>query len=199
MMNQRDNGYEGRIKLEKLPNTRDLGGIKTIDGKKILPRRLIRSGTLYEATGEDIRILSHQCRLGTVIDFRTETEQRQKPDPKMPGIYNISNPILDEKTVGITFEEEEAEAEEGERDAIKSILLHASSLGGKPETYVDRLYEDLVLNHHASDSYSRFFYWKLITELCCGTVRQVRTGWEWERLCCFLLLVLRRKPLYVIL
>jgi protein-tyrosine phosphatase len=156
-MNKKNTGFVGRIKLEKLHNTRDLGGLKTQDGKTILPNRLIRSGTLYEATGEDIRILSDHCGLGTVIDFRTATERKQKPDPDMPGVRNIFNPILDEKTVGITFEEEEQEAEEGEPDAIRSILLHASSLGGKPETYVDRLYEDLVLNDHAAGSYSRFF------------------------------------------
>lgn len=156
-MNERDTGFIGRIELEKLHNTRDLGGFKTQDGRKILQNRLIRSGTLYEATGDDIRILSDECGLGTIIDFRTATERMQKPDPDMPGVCNIFNPILDEKTVGITFEEEEQEAEEGERDALKSIILHASSLDGKPQLYVDRLYEDLVLNDHAAASYSRFF------------------------------------------
>ena len=53
-----DSGYsatdvykrQGRIPLEGLPNTRDLGGIHTMDGKQIVPARLIRSGALYEAT-----------------------------------------------------------------------------------------------------------------------------------------------------
>lgn len=154
----KENNCIGQIILEGLPNTRDLGGYRTMDGKWILPRRLIRSGTLYEATKRDIQILEDQCSLGMVIDFRTATERRQKPDPVMRGIDNIFNPILDEKTVGITFEDEEKQAEEEKKeDAVKGILLHASSLGGKPENYVDRLYEDLVLNEHAAEYYGRFF------------------------------------------
>ncbi|MEY8356347.1 tyrosine-protein phosphatase [Lachnospiraceae bacterium 54-53] len=154
----KENSCIGRIELEGLHNTRDLGGFTTMDGRRILPKRLIRSGTLYEATPKDIRILVEHCRLGTVIDFRTATERRQKPDPEIPGTKNIFNPILDEKTVGITFEDEEEQAEEGrQEDAVQGILLHASSLGGKPENYVDKLYEDLVLNDHAAESYGRFF------------------------------------------
>ena len=37
-----------RIPLERLYNTRDLGGIKTLDGQRIRPHRLIRSGQLSE-------------------------------------------------------------------------------------------------------------------------------------------------------
>ena len=53
--------YTGRIPLEGLPNTRDLGGIHTMDGKQIVPARLIRSGALYEATPADI------TRLGSAV------------------------------------------------------------------------------------------------------------------------------------
>nr|WP_024838307.1 tyrosine-protein phosphatase [Clostridium sp. 12(A)] len=147
------NSY-GRIRLEKLPNTRDLGGIRTIDKRSILPRRLIRSGTLFEATTGDIQILSEECRVGTVIDFRTETERKQKPDPEIPGILNIFNPILDEKTVGITMEEEEAKEK---KELFSGIIDHAASLGGKPESYITKLYEDLVLSDSAAKQYGRFF------------------------------------------
>lgn len=39
-----------RIPLEGLHNTRDLGGFETADGRKIRPRRLIRSGQLSGMT-----------------------------------------------------------------------------------------------------------------------------------------------------
>lgn len=148
--NETNNDCIGRIVLEGLPNTRDLGGYRTMDGRRILPRKLIRSGALYEATKKDIQILEKQCCLGMVIDFRTQTERCQKPDPDIEGIDNIFNPILDEKTVGITFEEEG-------KTPLDGLILHASSLGGKPETYVDKLYEDLVLHDHAANYYGRFF------------------------------------------
>ena len=46
-----------RIPLERLYNTRDLGGIKTLDGQRIRPHRLIRSGQLSGMTEKDARVL----------------------------------------------------------------------------------------------------------------------------------------------
>lgn len=153
--NSNKNQCIGRIVLSRLTNTRDLGGYYTMDGRKILPKRLLRSGALFEAPEEDLKILTDQCRLGTVIDFRTGEERRQKPDPEIPGVVNIFNPILDEKTVGITFEEKETQ-KKGD-NAIRGIQEHAASMGGNPRLYVDQLYEDLALNSHAARSYRRFF------------------------------------------
>ena len=91
-VNRTANHCTGRIPLEGLPNTRDLGGIRTMEGKKILPARLIRSGALYEATPADLERLVGEWRLGTVVDFRTAVERSQKPDPDMDGVTNIFNP-----------------------------------------------------------------------------------------------------------
>lgn len=149
-----DNGGKGRIPLRGLANTRDLGGIRTMDGREILPGRLIRSGALFDAEPEDLEILTGEYRLGTVVDFRTSVERRQKPDPEMEGVVNIFNPILKEETVGITFGDEE---DGGEKDAMEGMFEHAASLGGNPRAYIDQLYEDLVTDEHAVTYYGRFF------------------------------------------
>lgn len=70
-----------RIPLESLPNTRDLGGIRTADGRSIRLRRLLRSGALAGISDADREKLLKEYNLKTVIDFRTDTEREEKPDP----------------------------------------------------------------------------------------------------------------------
>ena len=43
-----------RIEFETLNNTRDLGGMRTEDGRTIVSGKLIRSGHLYGASVNDI-------------------------------------------------------------------------------------------------------------------------------------------------
>jgi protein-tyrosine phosphatase len=54
------------MKLKKLFNTRDLGGMPTADGKKIKSKKLIRSGKLYKIPDETQQALKN-IGLTTVI------------------------------------------------------------------------------------------------------------------------------------
>lgn len=56
--------------FEGLPNTRDLGGIPTQDGRRIKPGKLLRSGALDRATAADLDILANRLKVRTVIDLR---------------------------------------------------------------------------------------------------------------------------------
>ena len=47
----------GRIVLEGLPNTRDVGGLPTDDGRYVKHARLLRSGALDHATARDLEVL----------------------------------------------------------------------------------------------------------------------------------------------
>ncbi len=94
-----------RLCMEKLNNTRDLGGMPTKDGRHILPNKLLRSGELHQATPGDLEILrDHQ--LVEIIDLRTGEERAERPDPVIPGVQNLHLPILKDAACGISHEEE---------------------------------------------------------------------------------------------
>ena len=67
------------IELENISNARDLGGMLAADGKKIKPKRLIRSSALHNASDNDISTLQDKYNLAHVVDFRTEDERCEKP------------------------------------------------------------------------------------------------------------------------
>lgn len=153
-----------RIKLEKLLNTRDLAGYRTTDGKIIRPKGLIRSGALAGMSEKDKETLYGEYGVRTVIDLRTGMEAAEKPDPEIPGVKNLFHPILDEETAGFTHENEDGEG----LDMLGGFLKHAQSLNGHPEIYINKLYENLVLNEQAVKRYGDFL--NLVLEAVPGAV-----------------------------
>lgn len=83
------------IELECLPNTRDLGGMITKDGRTIRSGMLLRSGHLNKASDSDMEFLS--SLVDVVIDFRTTSEKTRQPDRLSDGMKYLELPILDEK------------------------------------------------------------------------------------------------------
>lgn len=92
------------ITFEKLTNIRDLGGMTGADGRRIRPGKLFRGGNLNGASEADIEKLSGM--LDIVVDFRTEGEILEKPDPEIPGVYNWHLPVMETLTEGVTREKE---------------------------------------------------------------------------------------------
>ena len=82
-----------------IQNMRDLGGIRTVDGRTIRPGMLIRSGQLVQAREEDLHGVS------AVIDLRTPGEQREMPD-QVCGREFLSLPLFDDAMAGISHEQE---------------------------------------------------------------------------------------------
>ena len=140
----------GRIPAMHLSNTRDLGGLKTIDGRRILPCHLLRSGKLYQLCPEDISLLTDQYHLQTVIDLRTKKEQLNEPDTQISGVHIISNPILEDNWLGIS------------RD--KNLLDMLLDFDGDAEMYMEKCYRELVLNDHTQHHYSMFIHYILEQE-----------------------------------
>lgn len=144
------NRFSQIIPLSGSCNTRDLGGLPGKDGKTIRHNCLLRSGALAGLTQEDKRVLTEDYGLRLIIDFRTGLEREQKPDPEMDGVRQVHNPILSEAAVGFTRESAEA------ADPMESFFRHASGLLDHPETYVEKLYRNLVQSDTACRQYGCF-------------------------------------------
>jgi protein-tyrosine phosphatase len=82
-----------QLHLEKVQNTRDLGGIETQDGHYIKPHRLYRSGNPASASQEDIEKLK-SLHLDVVLDFRAASEKKPAEQSFAAQFPWQSDPIL---------------------------------------------------------------------------------------------------------
>lgn len=81
------------LDFEKIENVRDLGGMLRLDGTRIRPGVLYRTGKLEHATDADIARLT-ELGIRYVIDFRDAGEIATAPDRAIPGAEYHSIPAL---------------------------------------------------------------------------------------------------------
>lgn len=81
--------------LAGVRNFRDVGGLPTVDGRRIRAGRLYRSGHLAHATEADAAFLSG-LGLHTIFDFRNAADQKLEGlDVELPGVRNVNLPLTD--------------------------------------------------------------------------------------------------------
>lgn len=132
----------GRLPLQNLWNTRDLGAIITEEERHILPRRLLRSGDLYHLSLADQKALCEEYRLTKVIDLRTEAEAKERPDTILPGVEYYRIPVLDEPRPGITHI----------RDMDREFLKNQKD----PGKFMGKVYEEILSDQYSVKQFARF-------------------------------------------
>lgn len=150
-----ENEEGGRIVLEGLPNTRDIGGIPAADGRYVKHARLLRSGALDHATTRDLEVLLDDYHVRTVIDLRTEEERKEHPDPEdgLDGVNFVDAPVLSTSTFGVT-------REGGMMQALKALR----TLQKDPAGIMEEVYERMMLDEQSQRGFARFFDDVLATE-----------------------------------
>ncbi|WP_180929625.1 tyrosine-protein phosphatase [Streptomyces sp. AJS327] len=104
--------------LTGVRNFRDLGGLPTVDGRRVRPGVLYRSGHLAHATEEDAAFLGG-LGLHTVFDFRNSADQAlEGPDVTLPGVRNVNLPLTD-PAEGAEFW---VMVRDGELDQLRAVL-----------------------------------------------------------------------------
>lgn len=96
----------GKIYLEGVDNTRDLGGLKTTEGAVIKDKQLIRSNRLSRITQKDKILLETEYHLQKILDLRTPMEVEQEPDLEVAGAVYENIPFFMESMVGVSREQE---------------------------------------------------------------------------------------------
>ena len=137
-----------------ISNLRDLGGIKTTDGKTIKKGCFIRSAKLSEAAEEDLKGIS------TVIDLRTKGERVEMPDMAWGREY-LSLPVFEEITAGVSHEEEaDEEAKEGKFPGMafiyeRMIIDHGMSFNKILNAIMDHDFDGGAILWHCSEGKDR--------------------------------------------
>jgi len=81
--------------LAAVRNFRDVGGLPTVDGRRVKYGVLYRSGHLAHATESDAAFLG-SLGLHTIFDFRNASDQKLEGlDVELPGVRNVNLPLTD--------------------------------------------------------------------------------------------------------
>lgn len=135
------------FKLDTVKNARSLSGIKTKNLE--VNNLLFRSGRLDNLTTKDVETLE-RFNIKTVVDLRTITEQKERPDVLPVSIVHIPNPVLNEETMGITRDDKS-------RIDIITLIKEEAVDSEYAKRYMENTYLCLVKDEFALTAYKHLF------------------------------------------
>ncbi|GHE48475.1 tyrosine-protein phosphatase [Streptomyces capitiformicae] len=117
--------------LTGVRNFRDVGGLPTVDGRRVRHGVLFRSGHLAHATDEDAAFLT-TLGLHTIFDFRNAADQKlEGPDVDLPGVRNVNLPLSDPAD-GAEFWKM---VRDGDLDQLRELLDDGKAAGRMIDSY----------------------------------------------------------------
>ncbi|GHH86255.1 protein-tyrosine-phosphatase [Streptomyces sulfonofaciens] len=117
--------------LSGVRNFRDVGGLPTVDGRRVAYGRLFRSGHLAHATEDDARFLA-SLGLSTIFDFRNAADRELEGlDVPLDGVRNVSIPLTD-PAHGAEFW---TMVREGSLDELRGLLAGGRAAGRMLASY----------------------------------------------------------------
>ncbi|MGW0705487.1 tyrosine-protein phosphatase [Streptomyces sp. NPDC002643] len=117
--------------LTGVRNFRDVGGLPTVDGRRVRHGVLFRSGHLAHATDEDAAFLA-SLGLHTIFDFRNAADQKlEGPDVALPGVRNVNLPLSDPAD-GAEFWKM---VRDGDLDQLRELLGDGKAAGRMTASY----------------------------------------------------------------
>ncbi|MBC6308776.1 tyrosine-protein phosphatase [Listeria sp. FSL L7-1582] len=131
----------GQIKLDGAVNIRDLGGYKTTDGKTIKPHKLIRAAELANLSKNDIKKLTSTYGLAEIIDFRTDSEVKAKPDPVIKNVDYLHDSIMKDN---------------GSSTSAQDMIASLAKMDN-PEQFLINANKSFVTDQQSIDGYKLFF------------------------------------------
>ncbi|MBQ6559279.1 MAG: tyrosine-protein phosphatase [Erysipelotrichaceae bacterium] len=138
-------------RIESIENFRDLGGIRTNDGKTVKKGKLFRSAALHDVSEEDICRIK-ELGIDTIIDFRSRREASVHKDPEIEGVayYNLSLFREIERREGVERTDND--------EPFYEMMIKASY--DHPTMFAEHLssaYRNLISDEPAIVGYTRFF------------------------------------------
>ena len=132
---------ERAVPLEGVLNTRDLGGLKTEDGRSVRTGQLIRSGEIDEISESSMQSLDNMG-VSVIVDLRTTSEATAHPAqwPEGEGPVRHNFPVMENESQMI--EDMRASIRSGKAKAEETDALFAGAFGYIATDYTDE-YRDL--------------------------------------------------------
>ncbi|MFF5476214.1 tyrosine-protein phosphatase [Streptomyces sp. NPDC012935] len=117
--------------LAGVRNFRDVGGLPTVDGRRVRHGVLFRSGHLAHATEDDAAFLN-TLGLHTIFDFRNAADQKlEGADVELRGVRNVNLPLSDPAD-GAEFWKM---VRDGNLDQLREILADGKGAGRMIASY----------------------------------------------------------------